>query len=166
MPDSARLFFEDLQVGRVWESPARAVTESDRADFAALAGLTPPGLLGLSLAGGLFANNPPVRVQAFVALGAWEFLAPVEAGDAIRVRSTVLARQARGLGRRGVVRFEAEVVTRTGAVAQRGLIDVLVEARGGAAAGRRDGRGGRKAAASADAGEVALSQLAAIGPPG
>ena len=142
------LYFEDLTVGREWVSSARVVTASDVSVFADLTGdhnllhLDPEyaratpfrrciahGLLGLSLAGGLSQSSPAVRVVAFLGLENWEFRSALYIGEVIRVRQRVLSRDRYGRGRRGVVRWQAEVLTGDGRVVQSGVTVLLVEAR-------------------------------------
>ena len=142
------LYFDDLEVGREWESPGRTITEADVASFAGLSGDFNPihvdhhfargtpyrrpvahGLLVLSAGSGLSAHSPPVRTLAFVALREWHFRGPVYFGDTVRVRSKVLAKQARGRGRRGTVLWQRQVLNQDGKVVQEGVTETLVEGR-------------------------------------
>lgn len=142
------LHFEDLTVGREWISSERVVTANDVSVFADLTGDHNPlhldpeharntpfrrciahGLLGLSLAGGLSQSSPSVRVVAFMGIENWEFRNALYIDEPIRVRQRVLSRDRYGRGRRGIVRWHAEVLLRDGRVAQSGVIVLLVEAR-------------------------------------
>ena len=146
------LYFDDLEVGREWESPGRTITEADVACFAGLSGDFNPihvdhhfarrmpyrrpiahGLLVLSVGSGLSAYSPPVRTLAFLALREWHFRGPVYFGDTVRVRSKVLAKQARARGRRGTVLWQRQVLNQDGKVVQEGLTETLVEGRGATA---------------------------------
>ena len=116
------LFFDDVVVGQEWESLGRTVTEADIVNFAGLSGDFNPihvdhefagatlfrrpiahGLLVLSVASGLAVQCPPMRTLAFLAIRDWQLKVPVFIGDTIRVRSKVVAKEARSRGRRGVV---------------------------------------------------------------
>src|SRR5262245_41641888 len=93
------LYFDQIQVGDTWESPARTVTEADVVNFAGLTGDYNPlhvdhefargtpfgkplahGLLGLSLVAGLGSHSPWMRTVAFVRIREWNFIKPVFIG--------------------------------------------------------------------------------------
>ncbi len=140
------LCFEELDVGREWVSPERIVSTDDIGCFAGLTGDRNPihldpefarttpfrrciahGLLGLSLAGGLASESPPVRTVAFLELREWQFRAPIYPGDAIRVTSRVLEKQPQGRGRRGTVVWQIRVLNQDDRVVQEGVTATLVE---------------------------------------
>src|SRR5262245_65368258 len=116
------LFFDDIAVGQAWESLGRTITETDIVNFAGLSGDFNPihidhefarttpfrrpiahGLLVFSIGSGLGVNAPLMRTLAVLEIREWHFRGPVFIGDTIRLRGTVLAKEARGRGRRGVV---------------------------------------------------------------
>ena len=87
---SLHLYFDDVQVGQEWESPAQTLTEADIVNFAGLSGDFNPihtdhefaratpfrrpiahGLLVLSVASGLGQYAPPMRTVAFVQIRDW-----------------------------------------------------------------------------------------------
>jgi acyl dehydratase len=146
----ARRYFDDIQIGEAYESPARTVTEADIVIFAGLSGdynilhtdaefmksssfgeRIAHGLLGLAIQSGLFmrAGTP----FATVGLGAlrWKFKGPIKIGDTIRVRATVTAKQDGPKPDRGVVTLERQVLNQRGEVVQEGETDVVVERRPG-----------------------------------
>ncbi|MCS7167225.1 MAG: MaoC/PaaZ C-terminal domain-containing protein [Gemmatales bacterium] len=144
------LYFDDVEVGQEWESPGRTVTEADILHFAGLSGDFNPihvdhhyaqstpfgrpiahGLLTLALASGLSVHCPPMRTLALVAIRDWQFRQPVFIGDTLRVRSKVLAKEARGRGKRGLITWQRQVINQHGAVVQEGVTVTLVEARPG-----------------------------------
>jgi acyl dehydratase len=146
------LYFEDLAVGSVWLSEPCEVSQQDIFDFAELSGDHNPihvdpefakgtpfrrciahGILGLSIAGGLSTAAPRVRTLALVELREWKFLGPIFPGDQIHIRNTVLDRQLRPNGKRGMVVWRMETINQAGKVVQDGTLSTIVEA---AAAGR------------------------------
>ena len=94
------LWFDDVEVGQRWSSPARTLTESDVVNFASMTGDYDPlhvdhesaaksiyrkpiahGLLGLSWVAGLGSASPRMRTLAFTSVKRWEFLLPIFFGD-------------------------------------------------------------------------------------
>jgi acyl dehydratase len=143
------LYFDDVEVGQEWESLGRTVTEADIVNFAGLSGDFNPihldhefarttpfrkpiahGLLVWAVSSGLAIHAPPMRTLAFLGIREWEFQGPVFIGDTIRVRSKILAREARARGRRGVVTWQRQIINQEGKVVQAGLTVTLVEGRG------------------------------------
>src|SRR6266404_4375457 len=109
---TSHLFFDDVEVGQVWESLGRTVTEADIVNFAGLSGDFNPihidhafaqttafrrpiahGLLVLSIASGLTQHCPPMRTLAFLEIRGWQFKGPVFIGDTIRGRVKVLSKE-------------------------------------------------------------------------
>jgi 3-hydroxybutyryl-CoA dehydratase len=143
------LYFDDIAVGQQWESPGRTLTEADIVHYAGLSGdfnsihmdqvfaqNTPyrrpvaHGLLVLAMASGLALYAPPMRTLAFLEIRSWHFKEPVFAGDTLHSRTTVLEKQAKSRGRRGVVTWQRQIVNQEGKVAQEGITVTLVEGRG------------------------------------
>jgi 3-hydroxybutyryl-CoA dehydratase len=154
------LSFDQLEVGREWESAPRVVTAADIQIFSAVTGDVSPtdgdvddaavarsntarGLFGPSVATGLALESPPVRTIAFLAIRNWTFASSIAAGDALRIRNRVQAVSPRGVGRRAEVSWRVEIVNQRDAVVQSGLIVSLVE---GDAVSRRPRRSGEEAA--------------------
>jgi acyl dehydratase len=142
------LGFNDVEVGDVWESPARTVTEADVTLFAGLTGDFNPlhvdhefakntpfgrpiahGLLGLSLAAGLASRAPWMRTAAFLKIQEWSFLQPIHFGDTVHVQTEILAKEAKSRGRRGVVTWRRRLVNQAGVVVQEGITETLVDAK-------------------------------------
>jgi len=145
------LFFDDVTVGQEWESPGRTVTETDIINFAGISGVFNPihvdhafaattmyrrpiahGLLVWSMSSGLTLYCPPMRTLAFMSIRDWQFKEPVFAGDTIRVRVKVLAKEQRGRGRRGVITWQRQIVNQDGKILQEGVTLTLVEGRAAA----------------------------------
>jgi acyl dehydratase len=145
---SAHLFFDDLEVGREWESLGRTVTEADIINFAGLSGdfnpihmdhqfaATTPfrrpiahGMLVFSIASGLGSVSPLVRTLACLGVRDWHFRGPVFPGDTIKLRGRVLEKSTRGRGRRGEVIWGRTIYNQDEKIVQEGVLVTLVEAR-------------------------------------
>jgi acyl dehydratase len=155
---SRLLYFDDLQVGDTWMSPARTITESDVVLFAGLTGDYDPlhvdhefarrspygkviahGLLGLSWVAGLASQSPRVCTTAFVSIQRWEFRHPVFVGDTLHAVSRILDK--RPAGRRcGHVTWQRDLVNQRGQVVQTGVFETLVNTE--VSSRRRTDRGG------------------------
>jgi len=159
MQSADALAFNQLEVGRQWESVPRIVTAADIHTFAAVTGDDTPtdgelddaaaadpctarGLFGPSVATGLALDSPPVRTIAFLAIKDWNFAGPIAPGDAVRIRNRVQAVAPRGVGRRAEVSWRVEIVNQRDVVVQSGLIVSLVE---GEAVTRRTRRSAEEA---------------------
>jgi len=121
------LYFDDVAVGKAWESPGRTVTETDVVNFAGLSGDFNPihvdhafasatpfrrpiahGMLVMSIGSGLGTTSPPMRTVAFLAIQDWQLKEAVFPGDTIRVRTAVVDKKLRGRGKRGEVVLAAD----------------------------------------------------------
>ena len=147
----SHLYFDDVEVGQEWRSPARTITETDIVNFAGLSGDFNPihidhefakttpfrrpiahGLLVLSLSSGLSLFFPAMRTLAFLAIREWHFREPVFVGDTLRVSSKVLEKEPRARGRRGVITWQRRIVNQDGKTVQEGVTQTLVEGRAAA----------------------------------
>lgn len=147
------IFFEDLEVGKEFVSPARTVTETDIVNFAGLSGdfnvihtdaeltkMTPfgqriaHGLLGLSIASGLAARKPGAEQHLIVAfLGmTWDFRKPVFINDTIHLEEIVADKRETSKPGLGVVTYAVKVVNQRGEVCQEGQWKVMYMSRGSA----------------------------------
>jgi acyl dehydratase len=140
------LYYEDLEIGREFRSPARKVTEADVRTFAELTGDKNPlhldrayaaktafgepvahGILGLALAAGLLSQLEITKDTLVALVGLeWRFRAPVHYGESIAARLRVTARRVTGKPDRGLVTFAVEVVNAGGEVVQEGELVELV----------------------------------------
>jgi acyl dehydratase len=139
------LYFDDVELGDLWESPARTITETDVVNFAGMTGDFTPlhvdhqyasntpfkrpiahGLLGLSLLAGLSSRCPNIATVAFVSVRDWNFLKPIFFGDTVHALTEVIEKRPHGR-RRGKIVWERQLVNQEGIVVQRGVFETLVE---------------------------------------
>lgn len=148
-------FLEDLDEGQVFVSRGRTVTETDIVNFAGLSGDFNPihldreaaargrygrpvahGVLTMSMVTGLIDSLGLFQqtMVAMLGIDRWRFLAPVYAGDTLRLRLTILSTRRVSAGDKGVVERGLEVLNQRDEVVQNGTITVMVKARGESAA--------------------------------
>jgi len=131
-----QFYFEDVEIGKVLETPAMTVTETHVALYGGLVGMTPaePGgvqdLLALCLSSGLGwrVPQPPLVVLAFMGFE-WQFLRPTRVGDTIRSASKTVAK--RLLKEGGVVIEERKILNQRDETLQAGKLTLLVARRPG-----------------------------------
>ncbi len=129
-----KLYFEDVEVGFVLETPGMTLTEAHVALYAALLGDRPadprvvPDLLPLCVSSGLGwrVPQPPLVVLAFMGFE-WRFLQAAQVGDTIHCVSKSVAK--RLLKEGGVIVEERNIVNQRGEVVQRGRLTLLVARR-------------------------------------
>jgi acyl dehydratase len=136
-------YFEDIEVGEVFRTPGRTLTEADCVRFAAIAGdhealdrtrgapglgAVVPDTLVIAVTSGLGFRVPVAQplVLAFMVLD-WRFLAPVRVGDTVHCRMAVTAK--RGMREGGVLVEKREIVNQRGEVVQEGEYKLLVARR-------------------------------------
>ncbi|MFC9359614.1 MaoC/PaaZ C-terminal domain-containing protein [Rhodococcus sp. NPDC057014] len=140
------LWFDDLTVGRSWNSSTRTVTEADVGDFATgdrnplhtsaeyatrtvFGTRIADGLLGLTLAHGLMwtlTGEPDDSIPAFLGVKDWQFVGPIHFKDTVRAEYAVVAqRPSTTKAARGVVEF-AVTVLNYDAVVQKGVQAMLI----------------------------------------
>ncbi len=146
-------YFEDLNVGDVFETPGRTVTEADVVAYAALSGdynqlhtdeefakktrwgtriahgmLGMTMLLGLSERLGLFDGT----AIAFLGIDSWKFEGPFFPGDTIRAKVRVEEKTpSRSKPDRGVVKFFFQVVKEDESVIQSGYKTIMIRRKAG-----------------------------------
>ena len=139
------LHFHDIDIGDVFETNGRTVTETDVVNFAGMTGDFTPlhvdheyarntpfrkpiahGLLGLSLLAGLSSRCPNMATAAFISVRDWKFLKPIYFGDTLHVRTEVIEKRQHGR-RRGEVIWHRELVNQDGQVVQSGVFETLVD---------------------------------------
>jgi acyl dehydratase len=139
-------YYEEIDVGESFESPARTITETDVIVFAGLSGdynqlhtdaefarttrfgeRVAHGLLVLSVASGLVTRLGFIEgtVQAFMGLD-WKFRAPVLIGDTVRVRVEVRRKRAMPRLNGGFVFLDVAVLNQRDEVTQKGTWNALL----------------------------------------
>jgi len=117
-------FYEDLEVGEEYESPARTITEADIVNFSAISGDWSPvhtdeeyckrtpyktriahGLLGLAAVEGLKQRIPAFADVRYMASLYWnyKFTGPILIGDTIRIRVKIAIKRETKKPDRGIV---------------------------------------------------------------
>ena len=140
------LYFEEFQVGQVFETRGRTLTESDIQTFAGLTGDYNPlhtdtefatasrwggrivhGLCGLSIATGLFSRLGVLEgtTEAFLSVET-HFYDVMRIGDTIRVVTRVTRKRALPGQNAGVVAFEALTYNQHDRLVQRGTWAAIV----------------------------------------
>ena len=139
------LYFDDVQQGDIWKSPARTITETDVVNFAGLTGdftalhvdhqyasETPfrrpiaHGLLGLSMLAGLSSRCPNMSTLALVNVGEWKFLKPIYFGDTVHALTEIIEKRPHGR-RRGAIVWSRRLINQDDVTVQAGTIETLVE---------------------------------------
>lgn len=142
------LYFDDFQVGQVFKTKSRTITEADVVNFAGLswdhnqlhtdaeyAARTQfgkriaHGLLGVIAHAGLSYQLTEDSILALLELK-WQFKGPIFLGDTIHVEQTVKKMQESSAGDRGILTFEKKVINQSGEVVQTGTTTILLAKRG------------------------------------
>lgn len=134
-------FYEDLQVGEEYESPARTITEADIVSFSAISGDWSPvhtdeeyckrtpyktriahGLLGLAAVEGLKQRIPAFADVRYMASLYWnyKFTGPILIGDTIRIRVKIASKRETKKPDRGIVVEYVTMLNQRGEVVQEG----------------------------------------------
>ncbi|MEA2245787.1 MAG: hypothetical protein QOH46_316 [Solirubrobacteraceae bacterium] len=144
------LFFEDVEVGMRFESPARTITEADVVNFAGVSGdfnplhtdeafaATTPygrriahGMLALSVVTGLRQRMGVFdgTLLGFLEIRSWKFRRPVFPGDTIRAVTSVAELRETSKPDRGVMIQGIEVLNQEDEVVQDGEFVTLLRRR-------------------------------------
>ena len=134
MAEHHRLFFEDVVLGRVLETPAMTLTEAHAALYRGVSHepiedpSLIPDLLPLCLSTGLGWRMPedPLAVLAFMSIE-WEMVRPARVGETIHSRSRTVTKRSMREG--GIVIEERDIVDQRGEIVQRGRFTFLVAKR-------------------------------------
>ncbi len=138
-------FFGEFEVGQVFESGGRTVTEADVSLFAGLSGDFNPlhvdatfaaktpfkqrvahGMLAASISTGLGQTTGIFEGTTLALMGqTFEYKGPVFFGDTLRLRLTVESTKASSKGGKGVVVFRSDVLKQDDTVAVGGTWTVL-----------------------------------------
>ncbi|MDP6345039.1 MAG: MaoC/PaaZ C-terminal domain-containing protein [Alphaproteobacteria bacterium] len=143
------LYFDDLEVGQVFESAGRTITNHDVMTFAGLSGdnnqlhtndeyaknspygrRIAHGLLAVAITSGLTQRLGLFEVSAMALLDLqWSFKGPIFIDDTIRFRLVIDALKETSKGDRGVVTRRYEILNQRDEVVQIGKLVVLMQKR-------------------------------------
>jgi acyl dehydratase len=147
-----RMYFDDVEVGDAWTSPARTITETDAMMWSYMTGdwtslhvdeeyakqfspfgtRVPPGMMTAAIAQGLLSQ---LRLFHETALAFLELVIRyrdvVRIGDTVHARLTITEKRLTSKGDRGIVRLEQSVLNQNGATVQDGEWLILVARRPG-----------------------------------
>jgi 3-hydroxybutyryl-CoA dehydratase len=132
----AQKTYDEYEIGEVFESYARTITEADIVNYTCFAGLklpmfideefskkhsifktrVAPGLLTASIAAGMLEDILGKYTLAALGLDRFKFSAPVKAGDTLHSRITVEEMKDVSDKTRGVLTVRSSVVNQTGVV--------------------------------------------------
>lgn len=140
------LYFEDLEVGQVYRSPARTLTETDLTMFSMLSGdwnqvhadaeymedrggRLLHGTLGIAVLTGLMdrAGWFAQSAIAMTSLDDWKFLTPLRIGDTVTVEMEILSCRKVSAGDKGFVERRFTLFNQHGEKAQEGRSGFLIE---------------------------------------
>ncbi len=143
-------FFEDFEVGEVFETTGRTVTEADIVQFASFSGdfnaihmneefakrtvfkqRIAHGAAVFSILTGLLYREGFMEgtVIAFLGVNDWKFLAPVLIGDTIYGRAEVTKTRKSSKQKAGIVTFSVQVHNQRDEVVQKGTFVLLFESK-------------------------------------
>lgn len=147
---TAGKYYEDFEVGDVFETPRRTITETDLVNFAGLSGDFNPihtdhvyaaespygrpvvyGLLILSIVTGLTARLGIFdgTIIAMLGVDEWRFVGPVFVGDTIYVRMTIADKRETSHAGRGILVRGYEVLNQHDEVVQTGSMTLMIRRR-------------------------------------
>jgi acyl dehydratase len=145
------LFFEELEVGAVYRTKGRTVTEADIVNFAGLSGdfnelhlnaeyaartqfgqRIAHGLLGLAVSSGLTQQLDLYNDTLLAFLGlTWSFKGPIFIGDTVHVVQTVKDKRPTKKPGRGIVTIGVQVLNQRGEVVQEGERTIMIRMKEG-----------------------------------
>jgi len=143
-------FYEDVEVGRTWQSPGRTITEADVVGFAAFSGDWYPlhvddeyakagpfkgriahGLLGLAITEGMKFRIPEFLGMAYLASLYWNysFTRPIHLGDTVRLNVLIQSKRETKHPARGLVVERISMINQCGEVVGEGDHGLLISRR-------------------------------------
>ncbi|MBI2861361.1 MAG: MaoC family dehydratase N-terminal domain-containing protein [Chloroflexi bacterium] len=144
----AKKYFEDVEIGSAWESPARTITEQDIRTFAELVGnidplhfdreyakqtrfgdIIAPGPLTFAVSAAISAYNRNTHDLGLLEIERLRFSKPVYPGDTISVRCEVVDKRATSKGEWGMVKSRYSVQKADGSVVAEYLHAYMVRCR-------------------------------------
>jgi acyl dehydratase len=144
------LFYEDFEVGQVFDSPGRTVTDTDLSMFCMLSGDWHPlhsdeeyakttqfgrrvvgGVFGVALVTGAMSRWGIFEksVIAMLSIDGWRFAGPIYVGDTLTVRMTITGKRLTKSGSTGIIDREFEIRNQRNELVQSGRSDALIKLR-------------------------------------
>ncbi|WP_010676987.1 MaoC family dehydratase [Bacillus timonensis] len=144
------LYYEDFEIGQVFVSQARTITESDVVQFTGLSGDFNPlhtdeefakntpfgtriahGALGFSIMTGLMDRLGVFSGTAIAFLGIdnWSFPKPIFIGDTIYFEMKITNKRPTSKGGRGIIFREITVFNQNKEIVQKGQMNIMVKCR-------------------------------------
>lgn len=141
------LYYEDLNEGQTFTSPARTVTETDLMSFAMLSGDWNPihtdeqfakstaygkrvvhGMFGLSMVTGLLDRTGLFGGSVIAMLGIrdWRFEAPIFVGDTLHFDMEIISKRLTSKGDRSIVDRKFYLLNQRGEAVQEGHIGMMI----------------------------------------
>ena len=151
MQRAGKFYFEDLEVGSVFSSLARTVTETDIVIFAGLSAdynalhtdaeyskntvfgeRIAHGLLGMIIASGLFTRTElnmrlSETVLALLGINYWKFIAPIKIGDTVHLKTEIASKKETSKPDRGAVIFKRSLINQRGELVQEGEVSLMIK---------------------------------------
>jgi acyl dehydratase len=152
--DAIGRYFEDFEIGELFRSPGRTVTEADVVQYSGLSGdynqihtdeeyakertifgtRIAHGLLGLSLTEGLKSRVGIFEETSLASLEwTWRFRSPILIGDTLHVEWTIAAKRETSKPDRGIVTEAVKLLNQRGETVAEGEHLVMMKRRGGTA---------------------------------
>lgn len=140
--------YRDLNVGDIYFSPTRTITESDIYQFAGQTGdynelhtsisfaqetrfheRIAHGMLILAIANGLFVRMGLLINSVFLGIESWQFLKPVLIGDTLQLKLTIAEKRLTKDEKRGIIGMRYEVLNQRDEVVGSGLFRRMIAAK-------------------------------------
>lgn len=142
------LYYEDLEVGQIYRSSARTLSEADLTMFSMFSGdwnqvhsdaeymkesggRLLHGVLGIAVVTGLMDKAGWFASSAIAMTGIddWKFLRPLRTGDTVTMEMEILGKKVTSSGEKGFLDRQFTLYTQDGAIAQQGRCGFLVKVR-------------------------------------
>lgn len=140
------LYYEEFEIGQVYKTPSRTVTEADIVIFAGLSGDYNPlhvdetyaaqtpfgkrvahGLIGLSIVTGLSARTGLFDGTTLAMMEMnWRYVAPIFPGDTVHADMSVSSKKKTSKPGCGIVVRDIKLINQDGTVVQEGAFTVMV----------------------------------------
>jgi acyl dehydratase len=142
-PATRGKYFDELEIGDVFISPARTITRADIVNFSCMSGdfnsphvddefcreqpygeVLAHGWMIFGIAAGLtfMTGFQHGRVVAMLGLDEWKIFHPVKAGDTLHVKVTIKGKKETSKPKFGVITFARDVINQRGEIVQSMLV--------------------------------------------